>query len=48
MKKGDPPVVGLTKLSNGVTLEQLKKPRREVPLGSEKKDTTSESQAPAS
>ncbi|PGH23458.1 ribosomal protein L16 [Polytolypa hystricis UAMH7299] len=31
-KKGDPPVVGLTKLGNGVTLESLKRARREVPL----------------
>lgn len=34
MKKGDPPVVGITKLGNGVTMEQLKRPRRAVPLGS--------------
>lgn len=32
VKKGDPPVVGLTKLGNGVTLESLKRARREVPL----------------
>ncbi|KAL1972651.1 hypothetical protein VTN31DRAFT_7065 [Thermomyces dupontii] len=32
VKKGDPPVVGITKLGNGVTLESLKKPRRAVPL----------------
>ncbi|KAL2004290.1 hypothetical protein VTN02DRAFT_4015 [Thermoascus thermophilus] len=36
VKKGDPPVVGLTKLGNGVTLESLKRPRRQVPLGAEK------------
>ncbi|KAL1850934.1 39S ribosomal protein L16, mitochondrial [Paecilomyces lecythidis] len=36
VKKGDPPVVGLTKLGNGVTLESLKRPRREVPLGMDK------------
>lgn len=29
MKKGDPPVVGITKL-DGVTLEELKRPRRQV------------------
>ncbi|KAK2802658.1 hypothetical protein FQN50_007266 [Emmonsiellopsis sp. PD_5] len=34
VKKGDPPVVGLTKLKDGVTLESLKRARREVPLGS--------------
>ncbi|BAE59876.1 putative mitochondrial large ribosomal subunit protein L16 [Aspergillus flavus] len=32
-KKGDPPVVGLTKLGNGVTLESLKRPRRSPALG---------------
>ncbi|EEA22609.1 39S ribosomal protein L16, mitochondrial [Talaromyces marneffei ATCC 18224] len=32
VKKGDPPVVGVTKLGNGVTLDSLKRPRREVPL----------------
>ncbi|KAL3425842.1 mitochondrial large ribosomal subunit protein [Phlyctema vagabunda] len=32
VKKGDPPVVGITKLGNGVTLESLKRPRREIPL----------------
>jgi hypothetical protein len=30
VKKGDPPVVGITKL-DGVTLEELKRPRRVVP-----------------
>ncbi|RJE20885.1 hypothetical protein PHISCL_06781 [Aspergillus sclerotialis] len=33
VKKGDPPVVGITKLGNGVTLESLKRPRRNPPLG---------------
>ncbi len=33
VKKGDAPVVGITKL-DGVTLEELKRPRRKVPLGS--------------
>lgn len=32
VKKDDPPVVGLTKLKDGVTLESLKRPRREQPL----------------
>ncbi|KAL1966104.1 hypothetical protein VTN77DRAFT_4852 [Rasamsonia byssochlamydoides] len=32
VKKGDPPVVGVTKLGNGVTLESLKRPRRAEPL----------------
>jgi len=31
VKKGDPPVVGLTKLEDGVTLESLKLARRERP-----------------
>jgi ribosomal protein L16 len=31
VRKGDPPMVGLTKLGNGVTLEGLKRARREVP-----------------
>lgn len=30
VKRGDPPVVGLTKLTNGVTLEMLKNPRKAV------------------
>ncbi|EXJ57784.1 uncharacterized protein A1O5_12342 [Cladophialophora psammophila CBS 110553] len=30
VKKGDPPMVGITKLGNGVTLEQLKEARREM------------------
>ncbi|KAL5051439.1 hypothetical protein BDW71DRAFT_202621 [Aspergillus fruticulosus] len=33
VNKGDPPVVGLTKLGNGVTLESLKRARRNPPLG---------------
>jgi len=32
VKKGDPPVVGLTKLEHGVTLESLKMARREPPV----------------
>lgn len=31
VKKGDPPVVGITKL-DGITLAELKRPRRAVPL----------------
>jgi ribosomal protein L16 len=31
--KDDPPVVGITKLGNGVTLESLKRARRNPPLG---------------
>lgn len=30
IKKGDPPVVGITKLNDGITLESLKRARREV------------------
>lgn len=33
VKRGDPAVVGITKL-DGVTLEELKRPRRKIPLGS--------------
>ncbi|CEJ53768.1 Putative Mitochondrial large ribosomal subunit protein L16 [Penicillium brasilianum] len=33
VKKDDPPVVGITKLGNGVTLESLKRARRDPPLG---------------
>ena len=31
VKKGDAPVVGITKL-DGITMEDLKRPRRAVPL----------------
>lgn len=33
VKKGDPPVVGITKL-DGITMEELKRPRRKIPLES--------------
>lgn len=33
VKKDDPPVVGITKLGNGVTLDSLKRARRNPPLG---------------
>jgi hypothetical protein len=33
VKKGDPPVVGITKL-DGITMEELKRPRRKIPLDS--------------
>jgi len=50
VKKGDPPVVGITKLGNGVTLEDLKRPRRSVPLdmvqGSDPPKTASSSLSP--
>ncbi|KAF3050479.1 mitochondrial ribosomal large subunit component [Didymella keratinophila] len=32
VKKGDPPVMGVTKLANGVTEEDLKRPRKLLPL----------------
>ena len=41
VKKGDPPVVGLTKLTNGVTLETLKRPRRTPPLPTPTESTSS-------
>ena len=31
VKRGDPPIVGITKLEDGVTLQSLKEARREVP-----------------
>ena len=31
VKKGDPPVVGITKLANGITLDDLKRPRKKLP-----------------
>jgi hypothetical protein len=42
VKKGDPPVVGITKL-DGIKLEELKRPRRKVPLGSIPTAVTTES-----
>lgn len=32
VKKGDSPVMGITKVGNGVTMEDLKRPRRKLPL----------------
>lgn len=31
MKKGDPPVMGLTKIEAGVTLDNMKRPRVKLP-----------------
>ncbi|EME87762.1 uncharacterized protein MYCFIDRAFT_184666 [Pseudocercospora fijiensis CIRAD86] len=31
VKKGDPPVMGITKLGNGVTEEELRRPRKKLP-----------------
>jgi hypothetical protein len=42
VKRGDPPVVGITKL-DGITLEELKKPRRQVPLAIQADSSTMES-----
>jgi len=41
VKKGDPAVVGITKL-NGVTMEELKRPRRKIPLDSMPLGSTAE------
>jgi hypothetical protein len=41
VKKGDPPVVGITKL-DGITMEELKRPRRKIPLGSIPASSTAE------
>ena len=32
VRKGDPPVMGITKLSTGITEETLRRARREVPM----------------
>ncbi|KAF2760569.1 ribosomal protein L16 [Pseudovirgaria hyperparasitica] len=32
VKKGDPPVMGITKLGNGVTVEDLLRPRKKLPV----------------
>lgn len=32
VKKGDPPVMGITKVGNGLTEEDLKRPRRKLPV----------------
>jgi len=44
VKRGDPPLVGLTKLEDGVTLESLKRARRERPV----EDSTSAQMIPPS
>ena len=31
VKKGDPPVMGLTKIQAGVTLDEMKRPRVKLP-----------------
>jgi hypothetical protein len=43
VKKDDPPVVGITKLGNGVTLESLKRARRDPPLGTNELDNPPQS-----
>jgi hypothetical protein len=40
VKKGDPPVMGITKLGNGVTAEDLLRPRRKLPLDPVASDTS--------
>lgn len=32
VRRGDPPVMGITKLGDGVTAEELRRPRRKLPL----------------
>jgi len=32
VRKGDPPVMGITKLGNGVTVESLMRPRKTLPV----------------
>lgn len=31
VKKGDPPVMGITKLSDGITIDELRRPRLKLP-----------------
>ncbi|OJJ47121.1 hypothetical protein ASPZODRAFT_116123 [Penicilliopsis zonata CBS 506.65] len=47
VNKDDPPVVGLTKLGDGVTLESLKRPRRSPPLPTAASKTTASSVPPS-
>jgi ribosomal protein L16 len=48
VKKGDPPVMGVTKVGlNGVTEEDLKKPRRKLPLEDVATHLSTVSRAPA-
>ncbi|EGS22902.1 mitochondrial 54S ribosomal protein uL16m [Thermochaetoides thermophila DSM 1495] len=42
VKKGDPPVVGITKLENGITLEDLKRPRKKLPPPPEAAESATE------
>ncbi|OJD33298.1 mitochondrial 54s ribosomal protein 47 [Diplodia corticola] len=32
VRKGDPPVMGITKVGNGITVDELKRPRKKLPL----------------
>ena len=32
MKKGDPPVMGVTKVDEGVTLDEMKRPWKKLPV----------------
>ena len=34
VKKGDPPVMGITKLSSGITAADLQRPRKKIPAPS--------------
>ena len=49
-KKGDPPVMGLTKMHWGVTLEETKKPRMKLPadIKAERLPATTPGELPAS
>ena len=33
VKKGDPPVMGITKVEPGITIQDMKRPRMPLPLG---------------
>lgn len=46
--KNDPPVVGITKLENGLTLEDLKRPRKKLPAPVVEETSTSATEASSS
>lgn len=46
--KNDPAVVGITKLENGLTLEDLKRPRKKLPASVVEETSTSATEASSS
>lgn len=47
IKRGEPPVVGITKL-HGVTMEELKRPRRKIPTVEQPEVTSAVTTTPSS